>query len=51
MQVYHEIPRLVEDRGIAHGEETPDFFVDIMVIDDTVKHLGMEMIGLQLPEE
>ena len=31
----------------ARGEETPDSDVDIMVIEDTVKHQGMEMVRLR----
>ena len=31
----------------ARGEETPDSDVDIMVIEDTVSHQGMEMVRLR----
>jgi len=31
----------------ARGDETPDSDVDIMVIEDTVNHQGMEMVRLR----
>ena len=33
--------------SFARGEETPDSDVDIMVIEDTVDHQGMEMVRLR----
>jgi uncharacterized protein len=39
--------KIIRFGSYARGEETPDSYVDLMVIEDTVKQQGLEMVRLR----